>query len=205
VLAVGHVALGYLFGKSVGYLTGRRPSLLLLWVFSVLPDLDLLLPFLEHRGPSHSLVLMGALSLPFLIWNWRIMLPYLASSLSHSLVGDYFTGGALMFWPLSSAWVKSPLGLSMASVSEWYLELVLAGVFMMLLVFSKDYRVLLRSSKLDFRFSLLFLPLCVVVLPALLLFPRLIPRLLLLPHLLLIGLVLLPVLSAAVRHFKGLG
>jgi membrane-bound metal-dependent hydrolase YbcI (DUF457 family) len=71
---------------------------------SVLPDVDLLLRFLMHRGPTHSLVAITVLMIPFFVVYRKQAIPYYAAMLSHVLIGDYFTGGIELFWPLSQGW-----------------------------------------------------------------------------------------------------
>ncbi len=71
---------------------------------SVLPDIDLLLRFLMHRGPTHSLIVITALMAPFFIVYRKQSLPYYAALLSHILIGDLFAGGIELFWPLTQNW-----------------------------------------------------------------------------------------------------
>jgi membrane-bound metal-dependent hydrolase YbcI (DUF457 family) len=76
-------------------------NLPLLFLVSILPDVDLALGFIMHRGPSHSLIVITVLSLPFFIVYRKQMVPYYLVLLSHVLVGDFITGGAQMLWPIS--------------------------------------------------------------------------------------------------------
>ena len=99
--AIGHFALGYLTGRGISKLVKVKVHLPLLLAASVLPDVDLLLRFLMHRGPTHSLITITALIIPFLFVYRKQALPYYGALLSHVLVGDFFTGGVGMFWPLS--------------------------------------------------------------------------------------------------------
>ena len=75
----------------------------LLFVASVLPDVDLLLRFLMHRGPTHSLITISSLMIPFFVVYRKQAIPYFAPLLSHVLIGDLFTGGIQLFWPLSAS------------------------------------------------------------------------------------------------------
>jgi membrane-bound metal-dependent hydrolase YbcI (DUF457 family) len=101
MFAIGHLALGYLFGKSASKLAHVKINLPLLFAASVLPDMDLLFPFITHRGPTHSIITMTVLMIPFFILYRKKAIPYFAALLSHSLIGDFFTGGIELFWPLS--------------------------------------------------------------------------------------------------------
>jgi len=98
---LGHLALGYFAASLIGKATGIQYRLLPIWFFSMLPDVDLLLPFMSHRGATHSLAAMLALAAVSLFR--RELLPYAASYASHILVGDLVTGGSPLLWPLTDA------------------------------------------------------------------------------------------------------
>ncbi len=94
---------------------------------SVLPDVDLLLRFLMHRGPTHSLVTITVLMIPFFVVYRKQAIPYYAAMLSHILIGDYFTGGIELFWPLSQGWFGA-LNFDVASMPVAVTEL---GLFVL--------------------------------------------------------------------------
>jgi hypothetical protein len=93
--------LGYITGRGSSKLAKVKTNLPLLLAASVLPDVDLLLRFLVHRGPTHSFITLTVLMIPFFIVYRKQAIPYYAALLSHVLVGDFFTGGVELFWPLS--------------------------------------------------------------------------------------------------------
>ena len=101
MFAIGHFALGYLFGKASSKIAHVKVNLPLLLVASVLPDIDLLLRFLMHRGPTHSLITLTVVIIPFFVIYRKRVIPYYAALLSHVLIGDFFTGGIELFWPLA--------------------------------------------------------------------------------------------------------
>ena len=76
-------------------------NLPLLLAASVLPDFDLALHFLMHREPTHSIITITVLMIPFFVIYRKQALPYFAAMLTHILIGDFFTGGIQLFWPLS--------------------------------------------------------------------------------------------------------
>jgi membrane-bound metal-dependent hydrolase YbcI (DUF457 family) len=96
----------------------------LLFAASVLPDVDLLLGFLMHRGPTHSLLAITALMIPFFIIYRKQAIPYYAAMLSHIFLGDYFTGGIELFWPLSHGWFGA-LNFDVTSLLSASVELAL--------------------------------------------------------------------------------
>ena len=102
----GHLALGYLTGKITSKITKNEADTLLLWIFSMLPDIDILIPGLTHRGPTHSIIVATAILAPVMIYNRKGIACY-ASLLSHSLIGDYTTAyGCQLLWPLDQTWYK---------------------------------------------------------------------------------------------------
>jgi len=101
VYAVGHFALGYITGKTASKATKTNINLPLIFALSILPDIDLILFPRLHRGPTHSLILLAATAVPFLI-VWRLKtVPYLAAYAQHLLVGDMIAGQTQYFWPIS--------------------------------------------------------------------------------------------------------
>jgi membrane-bound metal-dependent hydrolase YbcI (DUF457 family) len=57
-----------------------------------------------HRGPTHSIITISVLMIPFFVVYRKKAIPYYAALLSHILIGDFFTGGVQLFWPLSKGW-----------------------------------------------------------------------------------------------------
>ena len=118
----GHLALGYFSGVLCKRVTGKDYNLVVIWVFSLLPDLDLFIPGVVHRGPTHSVVVALLFFAPVLYF-YRGGLSYLVSLLSHSLIGDYFTAsGCQLFWPLSAVWFRYEYALCSMSGVLIYLE-----------------------------------------------------------------------------------
>jgi membrane-bound metal-dependent hydrolase YbcI (DUF457 family) len=82
---------------------GTQLDLALLFTISVLPDFDFLLfTVVKHREPSHSLLFLLLVCLPFFVVYRKKVLPYFVALLSHSLLGDMFAGGTQLFWPFST-------------------------------------------------------------------------------------------------------
>ena len=158
--AVGHLALGYITGKTVSKATKTSINLPLIFALSILPDIDLVFLRNMHRGPTHSIILLVLLSLPFLAIFKRRMLPYLASIASHVLIGDMINGPVKIFWPLTQQWYGLPLasGSQIMVSLEWAFFLI----SLMMMFMSKDFRKML---KLDYSGLLLVLPLASAGLP----------------------------------------
>ncbi len=77
-----------------------------------------------HRGPTHSFITITVLMIPFFIVYRKQAIPYYAALLSHILIGDFFTGGVELFWPLSQNWFGA-LNIEVTSLTNVIAELVL--------------------------------------------------------------------------------
>ncbi len=185
--AIGHFALGYLFGKGSSKLARVKVNLPLLLAASVLPDVDLLLRFLMHRGPTHSIIVITALMIPFFVVYRKQAIPYFAALLSHILIGDFFTGGIQLFWPLSSN-TFGALNFEVTSLPVAVTELLLFFVTVPLMFKLGDLQTLLKPHS---RNWILIIPLGAVLGPLLSLGrgqENALPFLLVVPSLFYIGL-----------------
>ncbi|MBT0158693.1 hypothetical protein G4O51_01775 [Candidatus Bathyarchaeota archaeon A05DMB-2] len=142
--AIGHFALGYLSGTASSRLSKVKTNLPLLLVVSVLPDIDLIFRFLQHRGPTHSLITFTVLMAPFFLIYRKRAVPYYVALLSHSFIGDFFTGGVELFWPLSHSWFGVDIGVT--SLTNVAIELALFAVTLALMVGTRDILSLLHSG-----------------------------------------------------------
>jgi len=107
---LGHFSLGYIISKIVSVFTKEDVNLTLVFIISVLPDIDVVIPFVFHRGPTHSIITASLFFIPFFI-KYRRGLPYFSALLSHSLIGDFFTAyGCKLLWPLSNSFYKANIG-----------------------------------------------------------------------------------------------
>lgn len=189
MFAVGHIALGYIIGRILNKFTEERQNIPALWTLSLLPDIDLLIPGLEHRGPTHSIIIALIIFIPLLLIRARKTAPWFAALATHSLIGDYITDkGIKLFWPISSEWVKYENTIMMGTEFETYVELALFFMIIITLIVLKDYNHLFDS---DWRNIVLFIPLCTVFLPIMFKYPVDIPRVLIIPHLILLSIMAL--------------
>ena len=188
MFAPGHIALGYFAGKMTQKATQRDLVIPALWTCHCFPT-DLLIPFLEHRGPIHSLTIAALAFSPLLITRTREAAPYFASLATHSLIGDYATnGGAVLLWPITTAIQQFRFVFMFGCRYEAYVELLLFLALIMTLIFSKDYKHLFKSGRSN---SLLFIPLIAIILPTMFKYPVYIPNVLIAPHLILMALIAL--------------
>ncbi len=196
MLAVGHLALGYLTGKASAKFLNVNINIPLILTLSILPDIDFLIPMLQHSGPTHSIILILAIAFPaILVWK-KQTIPYLVALASHPLLGDYLTyqrkaPGAQLFFPLTSSWFAA--GSEAARLTYVYLELALFAAFLMLMVTTRDITTLIKHHPSNF---LLAIPISTAFLPVFMQFLGFIPvpPELIVPHIILILLLALPIL-----------
>ncbi|MDG6222363.1 MAG: metal-dependent hydrolase [Candidatus Bathyarchaeota archaeon] len=196
MFAVGHFALGYLTGKLSSKFLNVHVSLPLLFLVSVFPDVDILFPFLEHRGPLHSVLFWCLIFVP-LFWLYRKRAaPYFVALLQHSLIGDYLTGGSQLLWPFSLE--SYGLDIGIRSTFNLGLEWVLFIASVVVMFKAKDLKMLLKPDSTNF---VLLIPLMTVLLPIIVSFPLYISMVLLVPHLFFICLFGIS-LYVALREFQ---
>lgn len=83
-----------------------------------------------HRGPTHSIITITVLMIPFFVVYRKQAIPYYAALLSHILIGDFFTaGGVQLFWPLSQN-LFGALDIGMTSLTNMLTE---SGLFLITL------------------------------------------------------------------------
>jgi membrane-bound metal-dependent hydrolase YbcI (DUF457 family) len=145
MFAIGHFAIGYLLGKGSSKLAHVKVNLPLLLTASVLPDADLLLRFLTHRGPTHSIITITAFMVPFFILYHKQAIPYFAALLSHILIGDFLTGGIQLFWPLTDN-IYGALNFEVNSLPIAIIELTLFLVTLPIMYKQRDLQTLLQPN-----------------------------------------------------------
>ena len=168
--AVGHFAIGYLTGKITAKALNTTINIPLLLLASVLPDIDLLMPALVHRGPLHSVMLYSAIFIPILIVYKKRAAPYFLAIIQHILIGDYITGPDLqLLWPLTNTEYGLQIGTTLTIVIEWAFFLL----SMLVMIKSNDLLFLLKPHSSN---MILTIPLMTVLLPTIISFPLYVPQ-----------------------------
>lgn len=144
MLAIGHFALGYLTGKAASKLAKVKINLPLLLAISVIPDVDLLIGFMDHRGLTHSIIVVGAFAAVFFAKYKKAILPYLAALLSHIFLGDLISGGIEFLWPLYKT--RIGFGLDVRSLPVSLIELSLFFVSIVLMYKQGDLQTLFKPN-----------------------------------------------------------
>ena len=187
--AVGHFALGYLAGKVASKSLGVKINLPLVFLASVLPDIDLIIPGLEHRGPLHSVIVYCFLFLPIFWFYRKRAVPYFLAVIQHLIVGDFLTGETQLLWPASVNMYG--LGIEIASLTNVAIEWGLFLVSITLMFKTKDVLLLFKHHSSN---MILSVPILTVLLPTVLSFPLYVPLALLLPHLVYLTLFIFSIL-----------
>lgn len=183
---MGHLALGYLAGKASAKFLNVNVNIPLALTLSILPDIDLLIPLLQHGGPTHSIILYLVIAFPaILVWKKQTV-PYLIALASHTLIGDYLTRpsrtqGIQLFFPVTSTWFSA--GFETLKLTYIYFELVLFVAFLALMLKTRNITTLLKHHPSNL---LLAIPITTAFLPVFMQFPIPVPTELIVPHIILI-------------------
>jgi hypothetical protein len=188
--AVGHLTLGYLTGRAAANRLKVTPNLSLLFLAAVLPDIDLLIPGVAHRGPTHSLIIYVLTLIPALLLQGKRALPYFIALAQHAAIGDTLTGRTQLLWPLTST--SYGTGIPITSPINILLEGGLFLISMAVLYQTKDLYQLFHHHRSNL---LLSTPLFTVLLPPFLRFPIQVPLELMIPHLTYLTIFALSILT----------
>jgi membrane-bound metal-dependent hydrolase YbcI (DUF457 family) len=152
----------------------------LLLAASVLADIDLLIPGLDHRGPTHSIILLTLFLTPALMKYGKKAIPYYIALIQHIILGDFLTGGQgiQLLWPITTD--SYGLGICMETLPAVFLEWTLFVGCLVIMLKTKDAQILFQSHQANL---ILTLPAAALLLPMLFGFPWHIPPALIIPHL----------------------
>ncbi len=189
MFAVGHLALGYLTGKAASKLLDVKINVALLFLVSILPDIDFFIG-LGHRGPTHSIIVQTIVFIPILLIYRRQAAPVFVSLMQHSFLGDLSSGsgGVQMLWPVTSQWYGTQI--CVTSTISIFLEWAAFSVFMTLFWITRDIKSLFQRHQSNL---LLTIPVLAVILPSFLQFPLAVPAALIIPHLILLAILVLSI------------
>lgn len=190
--AVGHLALGYITGKATSKLLNLDINIPLLLVASVIPDIDLLIPGLQHRGPTHSVIILTLLLTPAFIRYGKKATPYYIALIQHPIIGDSLTGGqgTQLLWPITTNWY--PPGISMETLTGIYLEWIFFIGCTAIMLRTKDVHILFQGHRSNL---ILTLPIATVLLPTLFSIPLHVPAELIIPHLIYLTIFTISILT----------
>jgi membrane-bound metal-dependent hydrolase YbcI (DUF457 family) len=203
MFAVGHLSLGYLLAKGSAKLLKQEINLPLIFLLSLIPDIDIIIPGVEHRTITHSIIVAIIAFLPFFTLYKTKSAPYFIALAQHSLIGDFITGGTYaqgtqILWPITSASYGLPiLVFSITNIILEWSSFLAAGAVMLK---TKDMQKLLKGQLSHLSLSI---PALTVLLPSFVHFPLAVPPELLIPHviyLIIFALSIINVFKSAFSH-----
>jgi membrane-bound metal-dependent hydrolase YbcI (DUF457 family) len=175
------MAFGYFSSRTSSSLLKTKLNIPLVLMLSVLPDADLLLrgvPFIQHRGATHSILSALIVFAPFFIIYRKQAVPYFVALVQHGLVGDYIAGGRVqLFWPVTQMYFGTSLDIR--SVPNQAIEWTMFLGATILLLKMRDYKEFFKPQASNL---ILIVPTLTVLLPTLLSTPIEVPAMLIPPH-----------------------
>lgn len=195
---MGHLALGYILSKTSSKVLKTNFNIPTILMLSVIPDIDLLIPFLEHRGLTHSIVIASIVFIPIFAIYRKKATPYFIALIQHSLIGDYLVEGKTqLLFPLTTQ--HYGIGLSIQSQTSIALEWAAFLVSMLVMLAVKDIKIFFQPHDSNL---ILVIPTFTVVLPTFLSFPLDVPSWLIIPHLIYMCLFSTAIIIAIIPFLK---
>lgn len=194
--AVGHLAIGYITSKASSKLLKIEIDIPMIFTLSVIPDIDLLIPHLQHRGPTHSIIVALVIFIPIFILYKRKAIPYFIALIGHALIGDYMSGsGTQLLWPITTQNFGADMNIASPAniAAEWTLFIVLT----IMILETRDIAKLFKPHRSNL---ILLIPTFTVLLPTFLSFPLEVPFLLIPPHVAYIAMFIISVVVDLVQR-----
>ena len=190
MFAVGHMSVSYLLTRGLQRNKLKPLSITIVWICSLLPDADLLIPGIKHQGPTHSIFFAFAAFLPlFLVLGARVT-PYFLGFVSHTILGDLITNRGIMFlWPLTTRYMSINIPGVHKPTFAGNFELVVFVLFIVFFVFKRDFTA---ENYVSNQKPLLIIPFLALIAPVVFGFPIPAPVRLLWPHVIFTVIVLKP-------------
>jgi len=195
---VGHFALGYIISKATVKISEMKLNIPLVITLSVIPDTDILIPFLEHRGPAHSIITLFMVFIPIFAIYRKKAIPYFLALIQHPLIGDYITGGRIqLLWPLTTQYYG--MEICIKSQTNITLEWIVFLTSIIIMLKAKDTVTFFQPHKSNL---ILVIPTFTVLLPTFLSFPLNVPAWLIPPHLAYISIFSASIIIDLIKTLK---
>jgi len=187
------MSVAYLLTRGINRGRWKSMSIPIVWVCSLLPDLDLLIPGVRHMGPTHSIIFAIIAFLPLFIYKKDEVLPYFLGYASHTILGDLITNyGTWFLWPLTQRRFSIALPFIFRRTFSTNLELALFGFFAIIFIATRDYEKIIYSNNMS---PFLLIPFVALLVPLVFKFPIPVPLPLIPPHLILMAVVIKPLIQ----------
>jgi hypothetical protein len=175
------MAFGYLSSRTSSGLLKTKLNIPLALTLAIIPDADLLfqgIPFIQHRGATHSIISALIVFAPFFAIYRKQAVPYFMALVQHGLVGDYIAGGRVqLLWPVTHMYFGTSLDIRNLTNQTLEWTMFLAAIILMFKM--KDYKAFFKPQASSL---LLIIPAVTVLLPPFLSTPMEVPLLLIPPH-----------------------
>lgn len=198
---MGHIAIAYLSSRASADLLKTKLNIPLVLTLSVLPDVDILFPFLQHRGPTHSVITALVVFAPFFIAYRKEAVPYFVALVQHALIGDFIAGGqeggTQLLWPITRQYFGTHVYItsSISVTVEWVTFLV----SILIMLKTKDMATFFRQEKSNL---ILTIPTFTVLLPTFMRIPLYVPVQLIPPHLIYLAIFSTAIIIELVRVLR---
>jgi hypothetical protein len=170
-------------------------------MLSVIPDIDIVFQhfqLLEHRGPTHSVIIAFMIFVPIFTIYRKKAIPYFIALIQHSLVGDYIVGSQTqVLWPLVRGYYGT--GISIQSPTNITLEWTMFLASMIIMLMTKDVLKFFQSHNSNL---ILAIPTVTVLLPTFASIPLEVPIWLILPHLVYLFIFSISIIIDLLHNFK---
>ncbi|GIU71760.1 MAG: hypothetical protein KatS3mg003_1239 [Candidatus Nitrosocaldaceae archaeon] len=150
---LGHMVWAYLFAKPL-----KNVNIPLILFLGIVPDIDLLSSFVDHRSFTHSIPVITLLFIPFLYIYKKRALPYYIAITQHIFFGDLIVGKTQLFWPFD---LTIGLGLELTSIENVIIESLGLGLFIIFII--KDRHELFTNNRNNIFMILPLIP--VIIFP----------------------------------------
>ena len=168
---------------------------------SIIPDADILfehLGIIQHRGPTHSIILSIIVFAPILAIYRKKALPYLLALAQHALIGDFVLGGRFqLLWPITTQYYG--IGVSVTSQTGVILELTAFLASLAIMIASRDLIRLIQPRVSNLTLAI---PTFTVILPTFLSYPMQVPTWLITPHIIYLAMFSTSILIAIPKAAK---
>jgi membrane-bound metal-dependent hydrolase YbcI (DUF457 family) len=139
-----------------------------------------LIPFIEHRVLTHSIIIAFIAFIPLFAIYHKKAIPYFIALTQHSLIGDYITGQTQLLWPITTQ--SFGTGMNITDPKNVTIELLLFLASIIIMLKTKDLQALIKPQNSNLNLTL-SIPTFTVLLPTFLSVPLHVPTWLILPHL----------------------
>lgn len=157
---LGHIGLGYIAFKLINRNKDYDVSIALL--YSLLPDIDILLPYIEHRGPTHSLLFPTFILIIYLILDpskFSYSIPIYTHIFADIIAQPITYGYMKLLWPINNKIYQINPIVIMRTNQEAYLEIFIFIISAILFIKS-DYKQFINRSK-SYVLLLIIIPLTI--------------------------------------------